>query len=125
MEALPVVTSARESDKRLLKMWIAASAVGLAETLRREATSVKFLAHLLDLIPQLTERNGSDQDRRRITGKPYLTDYGTLADNPGMTDEPTVSGLRSDWMGTEHVLQTYRGLKHSGVAATLCSQLQT
>lgn len=66
MEPLPVVTSARESDKRRLKMWLAASAVGLAETLCREAMSVKFLAHLLDLIPQLTERNGSDQDRRRI-----------------------------------------------------------
>ena len=46
--------------------------------------------------------------------------------NPGITDEPkAVRGLRSDWLATEHVLQTYRGSKHSGFAATLCSQLQT
>ena len=42
-------------------------------------------------------------------------------DNPGITDEPEAArGLRSDWLATEHVLQTYRGLKHSGFAATLC-----
>lgn len=34
-------------------------------------------------------------------------------------------GLRSDWLATEHVLQTHRGSKQSGIAATLCSQLQT
>jgi hypothetical protein len=33
--------------------------------------------------------------------------------------------LRSDWLATEHVLQTYRGSKHSGFAAMLRSQLQT
>lgn len=49
-----------------------------------------------------------------------------VADNPGITDEPKAArGLRSDWLATEHVLQTYRGSKHSGFAATLCSQLQT
>jgi hypothetical protein len=42
------------------------------------------------------------------------------------TDEPKAArDLRSDWLATEHVLQTYCGSKHSGFAATLCSQLQT
>jgi hypothetical protein len=44
-----------------------------------------------------------------------------LADDPGITDDPEAArDLRSDWLATEHVLQTYRGLKHSGFAATLC-----
>ena len=48
------------------------------------------------------------------------------ADHTGITDEPkAVRGLRSDWLATEHVLQTNRGSKQSGFAATLCSQLQT
>jgi hypothetical protein len=49
-----------------------------------------------------------------------------LADGPGITDEPKAArGLRSDWLASEHVLETYRGSKHSGFAATLSSQLQT
>ena len=49
-----------------------------------------------------------------------------LADHPGMTEEPKAArGQRSDWLATEHVLQTYRGSKQSGFAAMLCGQLQT
>jgi hypothetical protein len=45
-----------------------------------------------------------------------------FADDPGITDESKAArGLRSDWLVTEQVLQTYRGLKHSGFAATLRS----
>ena len=44
----------------------------------------------------------------------------------GITDEPKAArGLRSDWLATQHVFETYRGPQHAGFAATLCSQLQT
>ena len=49
-----------------------------------------------------------------------------VADSARIADEcKAIRGLRSDWLATEHVLQAYRGSKHSGFAATLCSQLQT
>jgi hypothetical protein len=50
-------------------------------------------------------------DSGQMTATLPQSGKGRFADNAGITDEPKAArGLRSDWMGTEHVLQTYRGL---------------
>jgi hypothetical protein len=75
---------------------------------------------------RLQVRDRSQWKSPKMVWSTACDDYFRVADSAGIADEcKAIRGLQSDRLATEHVLQAYRGSKHSCFAATLCSQLQT
>jgi hypothetical protein len=68
-----------------------------------------------------TGKLGNDKTLRSLPSE--ASKWATI--QAKLTNPLAAGGWRLDWLATEHVFQTYCGLKHSGFVATLGSQLQT